>query len=1047
MKKIVTILLCCVSVAVSAQVRTIQGTVTSGVDGSPVGGVMVAVQGGNAFAVTNARGNYSINASAGDVLAFELLGFDRIVRTVGESNVLDVEITPDATTIDDLVVIGYGTQQKKLITGATVQVSGDDVAKLNTVNVLGALQSQTPGVNIIQRSGMPGQGYKVNIRGLGTIGNSTPLYVIDGAPGGDINNYNPADIESIDVLKDAASAAIYGSRAANGVILVTTKQGRIGQKAQVSFDAYYGVQNVFRMPQMLDAQQYMTIMNEGRIMDGIAPYDFATLAYGSDPEKHYEAIMDGSWKGTDWLEESRNKNAPIQNYAVNVTGGSENGTYALGFSYTSQEGILGKPVAPSYERYTARINSQYTLVKGRSFDILKIGENLSYNHSITPGAMRVGTMYWNDIMWMMEASPLLPMYDENGDYHYAIPWNGREGNPIARMEYNQQDISRNHGLRTNVYLDFQPVKNLVFRSSFGYNVGVWASRHYGPKFDLSTDTKSANETVNQSMGTNAGMSWENTLNYTFSIADKHNFTALLGQSIEKSGGPMGEELAANSSNPQFSGIKYAYLNNAPFSADLPSKGYSGRPQDMGRLASFFGRVSYDYMNKYMMTVVLRADGSSNFARGNRWGYFPSVSAGWIVTEEDFMEGTRNWMDFLKIRASWGQNGNQSIRNFQYLSPMANSARYLFGVKKDAPSVGYFPQILSNPDVSWETSEQIDIGIDASFLRNRLGLTLDYFVKNTKNWLVEAPQLASFGTGAPFVNGGNIRNSGVELAFDWNDRAGDFTYGINLNLTFIKNQVIDIANSEGIIHGTSSFMYQGQDESFRAQEGFPIGYFYGYKTNGIFQSQAHIDSYSGAKLADARPGDVIWVDRNNDGVINTEDRGMIGKPNPDVRLGFGFNLGWRGLDFNMNVIGAFGNEIARSWRSWGDAPLHNYTTEILGRWYGEGTSNRIPRVGATPHTNTLWFSDLFIEKGDYLRIQNVTLGYNLNQVIKSGFLSQARIYVTAQNLYTFTKYSGMDPEVGSGADNGAYDYSNWTSGIDVGFYPNPRTYMFGINLKF
>jgi TonB-linked SusC/RagA family outer membrane protein len=621
------------------------------------------------------------------------------------------------------------------------------------------------------------------------------------------------------------------------------------------------------MPQMLNAKEYMVIMNEGNMMDGKAPFDFATKAYGSDPENHYQQIMDGKWNGTDWLEQSRNKNAPIQNYAVNITGGSDSGTYALGFSYTSQEGILGKPVSPSYERYTARINSQYTIVKGRSFDILKVGENLTYTHSLTPGAMRTGTMYWNDIMWMMQTSPLLPMYDENGDYHYAIPWNGQEANPIARMEYNQQTISRNHGLRTSVFLDFQPIKNLVFRSNFGYNVSSWTYRTFVPMYELSSNVKNTDaETVSQEMGTSAGLAWENTLSYNFSIADKHNFSALLGQSIEKSGGPMGESLSANSAKPQFSGLKYAYLDNAPFSADLHSKGYGGRPQDMGQLASFFGRVSYDYQNKYMITAVLLADGSSNFARGHRWGYFPSVSAGWIVTEEGFMQGTKNWMDFLKVRASWGQNGNQSVANFQYLAPMANSARYAFGANKEVPSIGYYAEILSNPDISWEISEQIDLGIDASFFRNRLGFTFDYFIKNTKNWLVKAPQLASYGTGAPFVNGGDIRNSGIELAFDWRDQVGDFTYGINLNLSYIKNEVIDIANSEGIIHGAANFMWQGQDESFRAQEGYPIGYFYGYSTAGIFQSQKQIDSYKGAKLTGdnaPRPGDVIWVDRNGD----------------------------------------------------------------------------------------------------------------------------------------------------------------------------------------
>ncbi|MDR0907510.1 MAG: TonB-dependent receptor [Rikenellaceae bacterium] len=1054
MKRILTILLCCVSVAVSAQVRTIQGTATSGADGSPVGGVVVTVAGSNASAITDAQGLYSIKAQTGDILAFQMLGFDRTEVAVGESNVLNVVLTPEVTTLDELVVIGYGTQQKKLITGATVQVDGEDIAKLNTVNVLGALQSQTPGVNIIQNSGIPGQGYKINIRGLGTTGNSTPLFVIDGSPAGNdsgvMDQLNPADIESIDVLKDAASAAIYGSRAANGVILITTKHGKAGQKAQVSFDAYYGIQNVYRMPQMLNAQEYMTIINEGNVLDGKDIYDFSTKAYGNDPEGHYQQIMDGKWNGTDWVEESRNANAPIQNYAVNITGGSDAGTYAMGFSYTSQDGILGKPVAPSYQRYTGRINSQYTIVKGRSFDILKVGENLTYNHSITPGGMRNGGMYWNDIRSMMTTSPLLPMYDETGAYHYAIPWNGNEGNPIAQMEYSQQSISRGHNLRSNVFLEFQPIKNLVFRSNFGYSVWANSYRHFEPAYNLSTTQQRNVEGLMQNMSVGAGLSWENTVNYTFSINDKHNFTALLGQSIEKSGGPMGEFLQANSTNPQFSGLKYAYIDNAPLTgAEENGRGFNGNPNGMFRMASVFGRVSYDYMNKYMVTVVLRGDASSNFARGHRWGYFPSVSAGWVVTEEDFMQGTKNWMDFLKVRASWGQNGNQAVNAFQYLSTIANTARYVFGPQSgsSAPSTGYFPSNLANPEVGWETSEQIDLGIDASFLRNRLGFTFDYFIKNTKDWLVDAPQPASFGTGAPVINGGGVRNSGVELAFNWNDRVGEFTYGANLNLSFLKNKVVEIGNAQGVIQGPASVLYQGQDIFFRAEEGFPIGYFYGYQTKGIFQTQEEIDAYTGAKLDGTRPGDVIWLDRNGDGIINTNDKGYLGKPNPDVRLGFGLNLGYKGFDLSMNVIGVFGNQIARAWRSWGDSATQNYTSDIMGHWHGAGTSNRMPRLSTAPHTNTLYFSDLHIEDGDFVRIQNLTLGYDLERVIKSGFLSQARVYVTAQNLLTITGYSGMDPEVGSSTEQNNRNAYGWASGIDIGYYPNPRTFLLGINLKF
>ncbi|MDR2912552.1 MAG: TonB-dependent receptor [Alistipes sp.] len=1040
MKKIFTLLLCCVAFAANAQVRSISGTVVSGEDGNPVAGVMVLVNGTNTYANTGMDGRYTISAEQGSSLSFNLLGYVAQNVTVGTSSTLDVILQTDATMIEELVVIGYGVQRKKLVTGATIQVSGDDVAKLNTVNVLGALQSQTPGVNIVQNSGMPGEGFKVMVRGMGTMGDAAPLYVVDGVPGGDINLLNPADIESIDVLKDAASAAIYGSRAANGVILVTTKQGRAG-KMQVSLDAYYGIQNVYRMPQMLDAQQYATIMNEARMMDGLAPYDFSKEVYGDDPANHWQSIENGSWKGTNWLDESRNVNAPVQNYTLNMAGGTEQSVFSIGFGYTNQEGILGKPVQPKWSRYSARINSEHTLVKGKSFDIVKFGENLVYAYTERPGAIRIGDQYWNDIRQMMTMAPFLPMLNDDGDdYHYAIPWEVRQANPIAQTYYRAQNLSKNHRLRTNAYLTIQPIKGLIFRSNFGYNYSSNSYRSFSPLFSLASTTSNTLESVSQSMGMGASLSWENTLTYDFDVND-HHFTALLGQSIEKSG--MGESLNAANGNPMFHDLEHAYIANAPLTSMNTATSMGGSPWGMGRLASFFGRVSWDYKDRYMATVVLRADGSSNFKRGNRWGYFPSVSAGWVITEEDFMEPLRNAMDFLKVRASWGQNGNQNIRAFQYLSPISTGPRYPFGTDKTDPAIGAYPEILPNEDVSWETSEQIDFGIDARFLRSRLGFTFDYYVKNTKDWLVTAPQLASYGTGAPSINGGDIRNSGVEVAFNWNDNVGEFTYGANVNFTFNKNEVTRLANAEGIIHGPNDVLMNRSEESFRAQVGFPIGFFYGFSTAGIFQSADAVANYTGAKLPDAREGDVIWVDHNGDGKIDSADKHMIGDPRPDFNLGINLNAEYKGFDLNVTMTGVFGNQIMKSYRSWPDNPKDNFTTDIFDRWHGEGTSNRFPRLSSQAHTNRQWVSDLYIENGDYLRMQNITLGYDFGEILNTGFLSQARIYVTAQNLFTITGYSGMDPEVGYGFGD---DYG-WASGIDLGFYPQPRTWIFGVNLKF
>lgn len=815
------------------QGRTVTGIVT---DESNEGliGVSILAKGTTTGTVTDLDGKFTIQVSGENpVLVFSYIGYKSQEVAVGNRNNVTVILKSDIGSLEEVVVVGYGVQKKKLITGATVQVKGDDIQKLNTVNVLGALQSQTPGVNITQKSGMPGEGFKVTIRGLGTVGDSSPLYIIDGSPGGDINTLNPADIESIDVLKDAASAAIYGSRAANGVVLVTTKQGRAG-KMQISFDGYYGIQNVYRMPQVLNAQEYTTIVNEAQLMDGLAPYDFAKDV------PNWEQIQNGSWKGTNWLDLSRNKNAPTQNYALNITGGSDQAVYSLGFAYTSQEGIFGEPSPSGYERYTARINSEYTLYKSGNLDVVKFGENLTYSYTERDNIFGIGDMWYNDIRNMIKSTPYLPHLNEDGEYHYAIPWDIRNANPIAQMETRSHNLNKSHRLKANLFLTIEPLKGLIFKSNFGYTLNAGSYRSFNPKYQLSSTVFNTLESVSQSMWTGMGLTWENTLTYNFNINNKHNVNALVGQSIEKTG--LGDSLDAANGNPIFHDFKHAYVSNAPLTELNSATSMGGTPWNKTALASFFGRVNYDYDNKYMLTAVLRADGSSNFARGNRWGYFPSVSAGWIMTSEPFMESALSVVDFLKLRASWGQNGNQSIDPFQYLSPISNDSQYTFGNDKTSPSLGAYPRLLPNPDVTWETSEQTNLGIDARFLNSRLGLAFDYYIKKTKDWLVVAPQLASFGTGAPYINGGDIKNSGVEILLNWNDHINDFQYGANFNLTYNKNEVTRLANTEGIIPGNTDVLFQGSTESYRAQVGYPVGFFFGYKTAGIFQNQAQIDAH-------------------------------------------------------------------------------------------------------------------------------------------------------------------------------------------------------------
>lgn len=1013
------------------QVKNISGKIVDQ-NGEPVIGANVVEKGTANGVISDLEGRFSIRVQDNAELQISYIGYvDQIIPVAGKEN-LGIVLKEDYQNLDEIVVVGYGVQKKKLVTGATVQVKGDDLQKLNTVNPLGALQSQAPGVSIVKNSGVPGEGFKISVRGVGTTGNSTPLYIVDGVTTGSIDHLSPADIESIDVLKDAASAAIYGARAADGVVLVVTKQGRKG-KASISYDGYVGIQNLYKDVETLNAKEFALIMNEAAVNSGMPEYDFPSLV----PD--WDKIQNGTWSGTDWLDELKNKNAFTQNHALGITGGTEQSVYSLGLSYTSQEGVLGQPSAPQYSRYTFRINTEYSLIKGKSFDILKFGENLSYSH-VTKESVGGGGDY---LFMAMKTSPFLPVYDEKGDYHYAIPWNPYDANPVGFNYYrNSGNINKTNYLRGNAYMVLQPLKGLTWRSSFGIDMSASSYRSFIPVYSLSTidDGYRTESEVNQNMS--VGLKWifENTVNYETTINEIHNLNVLLGTSAEKSG--IGESLSGKNLNSIFDDFKHGYLDNTKIIySDKTS--LHGSPWEQGRLLSFFGRINYDYKEKYMATFVMRADASSNFAPNKRWGYFPSVSAGWVVSNESFMEDVVSWLDFFKLRASWGRNGNQAISPFQYLSTIAFDTGYFPGIEKTNWTTAAYPNIMSNPDVTWETSEQTDIGFDSRFFNSRLGFTFDWYNKTTKDWLVQAPILGIMGTGAPYINGGDVRNRGWEVALSWRDNIRDFSYGVNLNFAHNDNEVLRIANSEGIIHGPSNVLANGTAELYRAEEGFPLGYFGGYKTGGVFQNQQQIDNYvnsNGEKIMpDAVPGDLIFINQNDDNVIDDGDKIMIGDPNPDFIFSFSFNLGYKGLDLNMTSNGVFGNQIAKSYRRFADRPHENYTKDVLGRWHGEGTSNTIPRVNMATHINDTYVSDRYIENGDYWRISNLTIGYDFKYLWKKLPLNQARLYVTGQNILMVTGYSGFDPEVGNG--------NNWAGGIDNGFYPAPMSFLIGVSLKY
>ena len=1038
------------SLGLSAQTITVKGKVSDGSNGDPVPFATIVVKGMSTWTTTDVDGLYAIEAPASATLSVDCLGYFPAEVAVNGKTTLDITLNPDLDQLSESVVIGYGVQQKKLLTGSTLQVKGDDLAKLSTTSALGALQSQSPGVSITQNSGQPGRGYKVNIRGIGTIGDSEPLYVIDGVAGGDINALNPNDIESIDILKDAASAAIYGARAANGVVLVTTKQGKEG-RVIVSYDGYYGSQYLSKMPDMVDAKEYMQLYNLARKNSGLDEVDFSTKL----PASLYKSVMDGTWKGTNWVEEMYNEGAMTQNHSLNVAGGSAEQKFSMGLSYTGQDGILGynkiEPMNANYRRYTFRINTDNVVIKRKGMDLLKVGETLNFSYGQNSGIAE-GDIYDSSLHDAIGANPLLPVYETDADgnilgfYDEAV--RDREGwtffndakHPIGVDYYNRgRNLQKFYSMHASAYAELQPVRNLRFKSQFGYRLSGSSNRSYKMIYHLNTSQYNDNDVVSQSMKLGHRITWENTVSYHFDINGDHVFDTVLGQSIEKWG--MGESMSGKAWNSIFpNDFDRAYLSNTK-PALLSQISTSGSPSTAGALASFFGRVNYSLKDTYLFSATVRADGSSNFARGHRWGIFPSFSAGWIISNEPWMENSRNLLSFLKLRASWGQNGNASISNFQYLSTIMldEEAGYYFG-NKGSMSTGAIPGTLANPDVSWETSEQTNVGFDARFFNSSLGVTFDAYIKDTKNWLVDAPIAAVYGFSAPYVNGGDVRNSGLELSIDYGKHTGEFTYGIKLNGAYNKNIVTRIANSEGIIHGEDDVLSQGTSEMYRAQVGYPIGYFYGYKTAGVFQNQDQIDKTS-AKYSDAKPGDLIWVDVNGDGEITEDDRTMIGDPHPDFTAGLNLWMAWKGFDLSITGYGAFGQQIARSYRSFFDRPTDSYTRDLLNCWSGEGTSNRLPLWTTCADRNWSNISDIYIENGDFFKISNVTLGYDFSRLVKNSWISKARLYVSAQNLLTITKYSGMDPEIGYGFDE------DWVSGIDLGYYPSARTFLVGVNIQF
>ena len=1038
---------------VFAQDISVKGKVTDQHGESVVGASVMLSSNQTVGTLTDLDGNYSISVPSNSSLVFSCIGYATQTVAVGGRSKIDVVLSEDTEFLEETVVIGYGTQKKKLLTGATINITGDEIQKQNTTNALGALYSSVPGVNIVQSSGLPGASYNITVRGLGTTGSgSGPLIVIDGVAGGSLDDINPADIESIDILKDAASAAIYGARAANGVVLVTTRQGRAGdKKPTVTFDAYTG----FQQPNTngvhgVSASEYLDLISRA----GLNEFD----NIDSTMPVQREWMRKGLWNGTDWFTESINKNAPNNNMVLGVTGGNDFVRYSLSFTKSYNEGTLGAPKPVYYDRTTVRANTDFSLLRRNNRDIIKLGENVTV--SITDSRDMSTSGRGSDVSNLLTKTPLLPAYDLDGSiYTYEMQvrdgWDARD-NEVNLLQ--QQSLKESEGksvrVQGNVYLEVNPIRELKLRTAFGFRANSKFSRSYTPAYQLTASDFKDYDSVSQSASVSTAWTWELTANYKKTFAENHTIDALAGTSIEAIG--WGMSLNGTRSSTKFGTWNSANLSSVEgaLSSDEYASMGGGNTVPYNELLSFFGRLNYSYKDKYMLTAIVRTDGSSNFAKGNRWGVFPSVSAGWVMSEEPWMASTKDWLSFFKIRGSWGQNGNCSISNFQYASTISLNGQYDFSYEQTNPVTAAYPENIANSKLSWETSEQLAIGFDSRFFNSRLGVVFDWYRKDTKDWLVVPPAMGILGASASSINGGAVRNSGVELSLTWNDKIGDLRYSVGINGSYNKNNVLYINNADGIIHGEKKIISENvaKEDGFRAEPGKPIGYFLGIASEGIFQNQAQIDAYNADGYAfmngydQAQPGDVIWIDQNGDGVYDEKDCVEIGNPHPDFTMGFSISLQWKGLDFSINGSGAFGQQVIQSYRQFALQDLQGFTNNLVARyWTGEGSTNSFPRYSSGSHNNfkcNSYNSDIFVQDADYLKIRNITIGYDLKSVFKKLPFETFRFFVTGQNLFTITGYDGMDPEVGTGAPG----YS-WSSGIDTGFYPSPKVYMAGVSIKF
>lgn len=980
-------------------------------------GVSVKLQGTNVGATTNANGEFVINAPENGVLEFSYVGYERqIVKIAGQTN-LTITMVETNSNLDEIVIVGYGTAKKIDVTGSIASVKGSDIQNLPVSTVASALEGRATGVNIVRNDGTPGAAPSIRIRGTGTINDANPLVVIDGVPSNNpdaLSDVNPNDIASVEILKDASSSAIYGTRAANGVVLVTTKRGTYSQKLSTSINAYTGVSKSTKYIDLLTAPDLYMLKRERYTNDGVAFEQPWEDAYYATQRTDWQKAILGSGK--------------VNNIDVNIQGGNETSTYYFSTSFYDEKGIIDKSY---FKRFSTRINSEHKikpwLKVGQNLQVT-YGENNGFNNNDSQAGLLFSALRYN---------PAIPTVNEDGSFGTSKAFANQLGdinNPYATIQ-KADAYNRKYRAVANVFAEVPIYKDLNFRVNYGFDGTINRSYSFDIQ-DLNQARQNPNSTLSQGEEDNYSHLLDLLLIYDKQV-NKHHITFTGGYSLQSFRGSF------------FSAARTGYDDTSKDQRTLDNGknllAANGTYRDPYGLESVFARGFYDYDSRFLATLTFRADGSSKFASSNRWGYFPAFSLGWRLSNEQFMKNI-SWISNLKITGGWGELGNQNIDGFQYLSKIVvgngyGTNGYTFGGNGVSGSAVIK---TANPDITWERAAMTNVSVEAGFLQNKLNTTITWFDKNTESMLVPALQIGTTGrVSAPDRNIGTMNNHGIEV--DLNYQSGnEFQYSFGVNGSFIKNKVTQLYGTGAFI--PSTVYGRSSQEISRTYEGQPVASFYGWKTAGLYQNQADInnDPYltNDSRKGLIKPGDVRFVDINGDGKIDGLDRTYLGNPNPKATLGFQTKLSYKGIDLSANLAGVFGVSLYNADRMQGVDPTYSFNlyAEALNRWTGPGTSNSMPRMSLDRSNDNYRTSDLFIENGNYVSLKNLTLGYTIPaSIMKKSTLNSLRLYVTGQNLFMITNYSGYTPELG-------YTNGNRQRGVDVAQYPSVRSFTFGLTLK-